>query len=769
MKNKLYKFETKERKEMKIQKKIQLSNKQIEVASILAKKFNLHPRIMEILVGRGLDEEVMIEDFLFSKESDFSSPFEIPGMKEAKERIEIAIAGKQKILLVCDYDCDGLCGNGIFNIFFANHDCEVLSYIPEREEGYGLNFDNIKSTLETFSPNLLITCDLGITAVKETKLIKDMGIDVIITDHHTPMEEIPETIVVNPKLKKGMTEFCGAGVVFKLMQALGEGYEKYIELAGIATIGDSVPLMKENRLIVKVGLLKMNTSPNTIVKKLKEMGKISKVDQFSVAFGIVPRLNAGGRMGKAHIVKDLMRTPLENENEIEKYCEELSFLNSERQKQTKESCEVARNICIKNSSKKILVVFDKSFQVGIMGIIASKITEEFHRPTIVLTLFDKVLKGSARSVDGVDLFFQLSKFKHLFESFGGHVMACGLSIKEENFPIFKKAIEAEFDILDSDIFDEKCFYDQKTNSKEIDKDLILSLEALEPFGEGNPLPIFLMEEENMKFSPLGSTGDHLVSNVSGVKVVGFGIGKQQDRLNSQKKNKFLVTLQMDRYNGAEKPSAMIKKILKTKIDFTFEETLILEKAEFSVVERDYIYKKLLKSPFSTLILCEGKKMFEEIENDEIFKNLNVEKSFLKDKGNNNTVLVNCKSTERFEEYENIFTLSNSKFGNLETFQPKTIGLILKSNNLSKKIDREMFVLYYKRLRSLENKKYIRVMDIYYDMCQVENENLDKDIAMFVIDVMSELDILQIKNQILTFSSIKTNLEKSEIYRENQKG
>ncbi|MFI3163144.1 MAG: single-stranded-DNA-specific exonuclease RecJ [Bacillota bacterium] len=755
---------------MQLQKRIQLNSDQQQLACEFAREYNVAPKVMNLIVARGIDTKEKLRDYLFASENDFSSPFDLIGMKEGVAMLSDAVENNKRIFIVCDYDCDGLSGLGIFMRYFADKKCEVFPYIPERNEGYGLNFDNIKPHLEAFKPDLLITCDLGITAVSETEKIKAMGIKVLITDHHIPKETIPNTVVINPKLQNDVTEFCGAGVVFKLMQGMGEDYKKYIELATVATVGDSVPLTKENRLIVKAGLAKMNSNPEYLIDELKNSAKITKFDSQSIAYSIVPRLNAGGRMGHAHLVKDLVSKKEHEYSKIKDLCEKLASLNEQRQEITTENFKIARDIAIKNASQKVLVLFSPEFFVGIMGIVASKITEEFDRPVVILTEVDGHIKGSARSVYNIDLHGILSKCEHLFSAFGGHKMACGLSLEKENLQAFINEMEKVSSEIPNSEFEETKLFDEEITPTEVSKDFIYSVEAMEPFGEFNPSPIFLLKGGRINFRELGKTGEHIVGTADGLKILGFRSAKYMEKLNQAMENNLLVNLQMDRYMGNEKPSSILRHVLSKDEIFHSEDIYLFDKGDFESASLENVSQNAEKSPFSTLVLVPSKVTLESLQQWEHVSKFATEKSYFKELVGKNTILVNPQNASGFELYENIYSLCGiipKECGKNIKNRIKTIEMPLVTNEETKKISREEFSKYYKMLKMLEGEKYVRQIDIYFELKAKLAGEISKQTLFFTIDVLRELGILDIKKQTLVFTNVKSPLENSKIYKENQ--
>lgn len=390
-----------------------------------------------LLVNRGITDKKEIEVFLSPTRYDFHDPFGMPDMKEAVERIIQAIEKNEKMIIYGDYDVDGVTSITVLKKFLMDRQMtNVGYYIPKRlDEGYGLNKEAIEK-IHQDGYKLIITVDCGITGVEEIKYAYELGMEVIVTDHHEPLDEIPKAVaVIDCKRRDSEYEFkelAGVGVVFKLIQAISKRLEleekeylKYLDIVCIGTISDIVPLVDENRVISKLGLKLVAQTKCLGLKLLLEanIGKNSSINATSVSFGIAPRINACGRIGYEQEAVKLFMT--ENWQEARETTEKLNTYNRTRQEIEKKIFEEAKEIIEQNQMQKshTIVIGKEGWHHGVIGIVASKITELYFKPTVLVGFENGVGKGSGRSVPGFDLHEALHRLGPYLEKYGGHEMA----------------------------------------------------------------------------------------------------------------------------------------------------------------------------------------------------------------------------------------------------------------------------------------------------------------------------------------------------------
>ena len=512
-----------------------LDNEKVEE---LVKKRHITNLLASILVNRGIIDGEKINVFLNPTRKDFYNPFLMPDMEIAVKRIVKAIENKEKIMIYGDYDADGITSITVLKKYLNEIGLKTGEYIPNRlNEGYGLNKDAI-SKIYNDGYKLMITVDCGISGLEEVDYANSLGMEIIITDHHEPAEKLPEAIaVIDAKRKDNKYPFnqlAGVGVVFKLIQAIStelkleeKEYLKYLDLVCIGTISDIVPLVDENRVIAKLGLKLIEKTKNIGLKTLLNIADLRKIDSTAISFGVAPRINACGRMGFQEEALQLFLT--EDSGEATKIAKRLVQFNQERQAKEKQIFEeVIEKIEKDNKDKKCIVLAEENWHHGIIGIVASKITEIYYKPSILICLEGDKGKGSGRSIPGFDLYTALTKCSDYIEKFGGHSMAIGITIKKENFEKLKEAIEKY--AQESNISDIMPIIniDKEINLKNINIEEVKSLELLEPFGEANKMPLFLLR--NLKIDSIRalSGGKHLKLTLKQdnniVDAIGFNMG-----------------------------------------------------------------------------------------------------------------------------------------------------------------------------------------------------------------------------------------------------
>ncbi|MBQ9790879.1 MAG: single-stranded-DNA-specific exonuclease RecJ [Clostridia bacterium] len=542
---------------------------------------SLNQKLQEFLKNKSENNpNFNIEKFLNPSLDDLHDPLLLSGMKEAKERVEKAIQNNERVLIYGDYDCDGIVASTVLFLFLSSKGLSPDVYIPNRfDDGYGLSVATINEIQSRFNPDLIITVDLGITAIRETEEIKSRGIDIVITDHHEMGDDLPKTIVVDPKIpnqKYPFSGLCGAGVALKLVQALGgiSEVKKYIDLVSIATIGDIVPLVDENRAIAKLGLDLINSgnARRSIMFMLETLG-LSKINSTDVAFKIVPRVNASGRMAEGKIVFDYFA-----ENDDSKLSELLAKIEADNAERLAEiqkgNAEIEKEIKKLKFQNQPILILTGDFHQGVLGILSSRICHDLGRPTICFAKTDYgTLKGSGRSVDGVDLHALVLELSHLCVRCGGHKMAIGLEIEEKNFEEFKKKIaEKMSEKYDNGNFIQNFDYSFEIEDKDINKKFIDELSILEPFGCENEKPIFMIRvhELSPQQMPGKSFRHYKFVTKNGKHIVAFGAGKYVSALSQSGEKQIIVDLEINEYKGKFYPQAIFKTA--NLVDFKFEET-----------------------------------------------------------------------------------------------------------------------------------------------------------------------------------------------------
>lgn len=505
--------------------------------------------IEQILLNRNIPEE----DWMKFLNPDFieglHDPYLLDGMTEAVMRIKDAIKAKETVGVFADYDADGIPASVLLSVALETHGLKTHVYIPRRLEGYGLNKKGIDELKEK-GCTILFTVDLGIRELKNTEYAKSLGLDVIITDHHEPGEKIPDALaVINPKIKNSkypFRELSGGGVVFKLVQALSHDLKKITEndlkwmldLVAITTICDCVPLIDENRIFAKFGLIVLSKTRRLGLKKLYQVMNIdaSVITTYTVGFQIGPRINAPGRLNQKQKSFELL---LESDEKIAlSLATELNKINEQRQLDLEGMLSEAKTMVYskKLDQKKVICLWHKDWPSGLIGLIAGKLAEEFSRPCIIFEQSETESKGSARSIDNFNIVEVLEKEKELLVSFGGHAKAAGLTIKNSNLELFYDQL---LKIADTKLTDDDLVPKIKIDARVLLSDLTFSLlreiQKLEPFGLGNPRPVLSLEQVTASDVKLiGKTKNHLKFKLGNIDVIGFGLGFMADKITEKK-------------------------------------------------------------------------------------------------------------------------------------------------------------------------------------------------------------------------------------------
>lgn len=540
-------------------------------------KYKIDKILAKILANRGISDDREMELFLKPTRADFHDPFLMPDMEIAVNRIMKAIHQDEKIIIYGDYDADGITSVTVLKKFLEERGIVVGTYIPNRiSEGYGLNIGAVKNIYEQ-GYNLIITVDCGITGTEEIDYANSLGMEVIVTDHHEPADKLPKALaIVDTKRKDNkypFTQLAGVGVVFKLIQAFSikvgieqKEYLKYLDIVCIGTISDIVPLVDENRVIAKLGLLLVAQTRNPGLKALLKITGFNNINSTTISFGIAPRINACGRIGNEKLALELFLS--DNYEIAEKLAIKLNEYNKKRQDIEKQIYDEAVEIIEQeNQDNSCIVLGNDDWSHGIIGIVASKITEKYYKPSILVCYEGDMGKGSGRSIQGFDLHEALMECGDSLEKFGGHEMAVGITIKRENFSKFKDALERYAKKKQIDRLVPVIKIDCELMLKEINIDSIKSLQLLEPFGEANQEPLFLIK--NLKINSIRalSEGKHLKVGLREDKyiidAIGFNMGEFSEKFMIDDKVDVIGSLSINSFNGAENMQIILKDMRRS--------------------------------------------------------------------------------------------------------------------------------------------------------------------------------------------------------------
>lgn len=547
----------------------------------IAKKHNISELLTKILVNRGIIDDKEIDTFLNPTRNDFYDPYLMPDMEKAVERIIKAINNQDKVMIYGDYDVDGITSITVLKKFLEERGLKTGHYIPNRlEEGYGLNENAIRSIAKQ-KYTLMITVDCGISGIEEVDLANQLGIETIITDHHEQLENLPNAYaIINAKRKDSQYPFrglAGCGAVFKLIQAISirlkleeKEFLKYLDIVCVGTISDIVPLVDENRVIAKLGLKLVAQTRNIGLRELILQSGYKKVDSNTISFGVAPRINACGRMGYQEEALDLFLT--NNIEEAKKITARLNSYNVERQTKEKDIFEQAIKELEKEDIKNLntIVLSGDNWHHGVIGIVASKLTEKFYKPTILICFEDDIGKGSGRSLPGFDLHEALVESSAYLEKYGGHEMAVGLSLKKEKYNDFKLAFEEIAKSKNIQQIIPVIKIDSIITAKDVNKKTIEELEMLEPFGEKNKNPIFVYK--NLKIDSIRalSEGKHLKLTLKDdnllINAIGFNLGHLSEEYLIGDKIDIAGNLEINKYGRRRNSSNKYKRCYEINIE-----------------------------------------------------------------------------------------------------------------------------------------------------------------------------------------------------------
>lgn len=553
-----------------------------ERAAVFAEAHNIPFFLAMMMNIRGMDDEAHLET-LFGEGMPLSDPFLLKDMAAAAERINRAIDEMEKIAVYGDYDADGITSTAMVYSYLETRGADVIYYIPQREgEGYGMNIGAVEY-LAAQGVSLIITVDNGISSVQEVARAAELGMDVVITDHHRPQAKLPEAVAVVDAYRADdespYKDFSGAGIAFKLLMALEDGagdmedlFETYGDLAAIGTIGDVVPLTGENRTLVMHGLRVLSESDRPGIRALLEDSGYSgkKLTSTNVAFTLVPRINATGRMGSPERAVRLLISGYEDE--AAQLSAEICADNDERRKVEAQISEAAfADIEARGlANDRVIVVDGADWHHGVIGIVASRITDRFGKPCIVISRGETEAKGSGRSVEGFSLFEAICSCGDLLIKYGGHPMAAGVTLKMELIDEFRARVNRFAQENFRQMPTQTVVLDCKLNPAALSVSMAESLSQLEPFGNGNPQPVFgLYNMELCEISPVGGGGHlRLTLEKNGAVLTAMRFNTKAEDFPYQRGDKLDLAVQLEArvYRGQASLTIIVRDIKPTAFD-----------------------------------------------------------------------------------------------------------------------------------------------------------------------------------------------------------
>lgn len=770
----------------------------LALISGMAKDLNLDSKVIELLFSRGISTKEEIIKFLNPSEKDFHNPFLLCGMIEAVERIKEAINNKEKIVIFGDYDVDGVSATAIMVKTFEKMNYHVDYYLPNRfTDDYGLTKEVIDKVKSKFSPSLIITVDCGICCAKEVDYAKTLGIDVIVTDHHEIPECIPSQTVVNVKLTNQEYPFkdlCGTGVALKLSQALlgFKEAEEFLPIAAIATIADIVSLTDENRAIVTLGMELFDKYLPLGLKLLFKENKlnIKTVNSTEISFKIAPKINSSGRMGEA---TDSLLLYLEKDlNKLKALLNKINNYNTRRQK----ICGDVFEDCVKKLKKvnianeRCIILSSKNWDAGILGIVCARLVETYNRPTFLFSEKDGILKGSARSLNDINVHEMLTSMQDILVTFGGHKMAAGLTLNAEHLPIFIEKVNSFiFTKVSSKVFTPIYFYDLDITIPELTDKFYNDLQKLEPFGLDNSKPLLKISSEETRITPLKNFPTHYTITIGkALNLIYFNCEEKYFSLKYSKTKNFIFEIQ-------NKDSNQFKGIVKDfnggfEFDKSFSSTLdafIFEQLKYLKNKNKVEYKTYKNTdlvnfiaeceadPFGTIFVASSSQSYKNFTKN--YSSENIKDLFIfnnsSDSGHN-AIYLYPTDLSIFKNYNNIIfldaILDKSYLAEIRKFSNGTIYIPedLKFNkkpfeniNLSRNYISNFFI----KLKQLNNQKFSNILHLYNNFVKLLRISFNNFLIYFLI--LSELNIINFINNdqcILSINSKnKNDLKNSLIY------
>ena len=565
-----------------------LSEEESRIVRELSHKCGILTETARLLYDRKIRDYDAAIRFLEPGKEHFLNPFGLSGMREATERIRLAKEKNERVLVFGDYDADGICAATILCGALKIYGINAITAVPEREDGYGLNLEIIEEINSRVKIDLIITVDCGISDAEKIAELKKDGIDVIVTDHHEPPEILPDCICINPKIKGQAYTFdglCGGGVAYKLGAALiGDKADEFLDFAALATVADSMDLIGENRDIVAEGLKMINAHPRAAFRAfLGDNGK--EITAQTLAYAVAPRVNAGGRMGDANAALKLLSS--NNEREIFDLAVKLNVYNADRQTLCEEAFESAKQTIMETGADKdgIILVCGKDVNAGILGIVAAKLVEIYNKPVIVFAENGEIFKGSARSVNGINIYDALCAVKDLLLTFGGHAQAAGLSVSKENYEILRQRLNEYALTTFGGVSREKEIFVDIKAEREIPMRLAEEIEMLEPFGVANRRPLFATNVGETMMTPLKENSPHYSFLTSAVEMLDFNGLKDVETLAFPVQKTLVFELNLSTFKNKKSVKGFLRNVVCDFDDFKpvcdFAEGLSTKREDFS--------------------------------------------------------------------------------------------------------------------------------------------------------------------------------------------
>lgn len=757
----------------KIIAEAEFSDVQLNEISRLSRQTGLSGQTVRILYGRGIDTVDKINGFIHAGKERFLSPFLMSGMNEAVELITRARDEEWSVAIYGDYDADGICASTVLCRALAEFGINAVVYVPERRSGYGLSESAIDDIFEEFFPQLFITVDCGISNAREVEYIKEQGAEVIITDHHELPEILPDCICVNPKIADDYPydNLCGAGVAFKLACALnGKSAYKYLDFTAIATVADSVPLTGENRDIVAEGLKLINSAPRKNYSNF--LKKEEKVSSQSLAFSIAPKINAAGRMGDAQSAVTLFLS--DDEREIYDYSVKLSAYNIERQKYCDEMYSSAKELLKqKGAFGRVIVLCGENWNAGFVGIVAARLAEEYCRPALLFVKNGNKCKGSARSIDGVNIFEALKACSDYIEEFGGHSQAAGVNVDFEKLDQLESALNGYLKAnYTPDAFTPSHYINGEFSSS-VPQEFMRELSLLEPFGVGNRKPQFVLDTAGCRIRPLKGGSQHLSIKCDGLDLIFFSGARYSRIIRSNMPKRIVFEYSVSYFKGKEQVQGYVRDVVYQPEACAFAENEVNLNGVLSVVgdetacEKQSITAAQAQSEldgcgeYGTVFIAEAFSTLKRFDLGQTEVNI-----FTLSAGNlSKVVLISPLPDCDLSGYENVVFLDKPARITMPSLAGKKVKICTEIDGASalSELDcnREQLLSVF---RQLSANSYNIAGDSAEEVATDNVFSVESGQALFAIKVFEELGLVNFKGgKLNVVRGMKTQLTNSQLY------
>lgn len=739
----------------------------------LAQETGLTYSAARILYLRGINSKDEVSNYLHPSKANFNSPLGLKGINEAVERLTAARDNKETVVVYGDYDADGICAATVMVKSLKIFGINASAVIPERENGYGLSSEVIDEVIEAYLPDLIITVDCGISGVEEVEYLKDLGVDVIITDHHEIPDVIPNAITVNCKFTDQDYPFrglCGAGVAYKIAYALiGDRADSFLDVVALATVADSMPVTGENRDIIYEGVKIMKEGKSLpAIKALLSICGAKEINETTIAFGLAPRVNAAGRMGDAYSALKMFLS--DDSEEIKRLSEIIVKYNVIRQSECDALYKQAKLALKGEKIDRLLLVSGEDYKSGLVGIVTARLAEEYYLPSIIFSGKGEIVHGSARSIEGVNVYKAIASAKDLVVDFGGHSQAAGITIKRENLPAFYERVNSYLNTeYDEEVFERTVFAEEEIDGKFPIK-LAREIASFEPFGTGNKRPLFAMKAKGLTPQPIKQDSVHLTAKTGVIDLTYFNGLKDADLLKCDVEKQIVFEPNISEFNG--------KEYLKGYVKFVIPSYNIGESTELDAMiegykklgEQSYVgFNTISKDVADEIILNNASgygKLFvlTDAKNIKKYKNINkLELNYkrLSSKGGKNCLIVGGISLEDdISEYNEIIYLDKPLAVYKYAFVSSVTVTDLESFDIGD-IDASRTSLgdAFLKLKSvLAIKDYQNYYDVYLDA------GIEKTQFAFAVVVFSELGFLSNSKRIVVNVKAKNDLTNSAAYR-----